>query len=180
MSMCLHLADARLTRNRHLGFVSFRHDLNHERVILPEHVVNAGLKSAQYVRRDRIEAHDRGRMLASAPHALNRIERREAVVAEKRPDFFVGRFLVYVAEPKITHRQALPLRCFVYRINFRLNAHFETRCLSNGLSVFLPQALQVFNDTGDSMPLLSTSKWILVRIASSSESTYTPPCGSAC
>jgi hypothetical protein len=46
-------------------------------------------------------------MFSGAGHALNRIVRRKAVIAEELPDFIVGRGLVYIAYPEITHCEIL-------------------------------------------------------------------------
>jgi hypothetical protein len=79
------------------GLIALGHDRHHERAIFPEHIVDARLKRAQHVRLDRIETHERGRMLTGAGHALNRIVRRKSVIAEKLPDFVVGCGFFYIA-----------------------------------------------------------------------------------
>jgi hypothetical protein len=89
------------------GFVALGHDLNRQRAVLPEHVMNAGLQIVQHVRAHVVESEHDGRTFARTFDALNRIERRKPVAAKKRLDFLVARFVFDIAYPKLSHNDIL-------------------------------------------------------------------------
>ncbi|CAM2139256.1 hypothetical protein PT2222_110154 [Paraburkholderia tropica] len=83
----------------HSIFALRRHDLHDDGPVVPEDVVNARLKLAQGFGAEFVESQDHGGTLSGAGHALDLVERRTAVSAEKRVDLVRRNVRVDISNP---------------------------------------------------------------------------------
>src|ERR1700712_4315127 len=89
------------------GFVPLRHNLYHDRAALPEQVVDAWLETTQHMVSHVVEPQHDGRTCSRPLDAPDCVEWRKPISDQEFPDLIIGRGIVYVAYPQISHGKAL-------------------------------------------------------------------------